>query len=138
MTPEEAVEVIRHQHHAVMATTRSSDGGVQLSPVAVVVDDDGTLVVSSREPAMKVRNLRRTPYSAVCVFPDTFFGGQWVQVEGPTRIEPMPDALEGLVKYYRNLVGEHPDWDEYRAAMVTEQRVLLRITVERAGPTTLG
>jgi PPOX class probable F420-dependent enzyme len=137
MTPEEAVEVIRQQHRAVMATTRN-DGGVQLSPIAVVVDDDGTLVVSSRETAMKVHNLRRRPYSAVCVFPDSFFGGQWVQAEGPTAVEPMPDALEGLVKYYRNLVGEHPDWDEYRAAMVTEQRVLLRITVERAGPTKMG
>jgi PPOX class probable F420-dependent enzyme len=137
MTPDEAVEIIRKQHHGVMATTRR-DGGVQLSPVGVTVDDDGTLVVSTRETAMKAANLRRTPYAAVCVFPDSFFGGQWVQAEGPVRIETLPEAMEGLVRYYRNIAGEHPDWDEYRAAMESEKRVLVRITVERAGPSKQG
>jgi PPOX class probable F420-dependent enzyme len=137
MTPEEAVEVIRTQHHAVMATTRR-DGGVQMSPVAVGVDDDGTLLVSTRETAIKAANLRRTPYAAVCVIPDTFFGGRWVQAEGPARVESLPEAMEGLVRYYRSVAGEHPDWDEYRAAMESEKRVLVRITVERAGPSKQG
>jgi PPOX class probable F420-dependent enzyme len=137
MTPEEAIEVIRKQHRAVLATTRS-DGGVQMSPVACVPDDDGTLLVSSREPAMKVRNLRRRPYAAVCVFPDSFFGGQWVQAEGPVQIESLPGAMDALVRYYRNGFGEHPDWDDYRKAMASEQRVIIRITVERAGPSKQG
>ncbi len=137
MTPAEAVEIIRTQHHAVLATTRA-DGGVQMSPVAVVADDDGTLMVSSRETAMKVKNLRRRPYAAVCVFPDNFFGGQWVQAEGEARVESLPDALDALVRYYRNGFGEHSDWEEYKAAMVREQRVVIRIPVERAGPTKAG
>jgi len=137
MTTDEAVEIIRRQHHAVMATTRA-DGGVQLSPVAVGVDDDGTLLVSTRETAMKARNLERRPYAAVCVFPDTFFGGQWVQVEGPAAVEHLPDAMEALVRYYRGVAGEHPDWDDYRRAMVEEKRVVVRITPERAGPTQQG
>lgn len=137
MTPEEAVEIIRKQHRAVLATTRA-DGGVQMSPVAVVPDDDGTLMVSSRETAMKVKNLRRRPQAAVCVFPDSFFGGQWVQAEGPVRIESMPEALDALVRYYRYGFGEHSDWDDYRAAMAKEQRVVIRITVERAGPNVAG
>jgi PPOX class probable F420-dependent enzyme len=136
MTPEQAVDVIRRQHHAVLATTRR-DGGVQMSPVAVGVDDDGSLVVSTRETAMKAANLRRTPYAAVCVFPDTFIG-EWVQAEGPARIESLPDAMETLVRYYRGTVGEHPDWDEYRAAMVNEKRCIIRINVERAGPSKQG
>jgi PPOX class probable F420-dependent enzyme len=133
MTPEEAIAVIRKQHRCVLATTRS-DGGVQMSPVAVVPDDDGTLLVSSTEPAAKVRNLRRRPYAAVCVFPDSFFGGTWVQAEGPVQVEALPEAMDALVRYYRNGFGEHPDWDDYRAAMEREQRVVIRITVERAGP----
>jgi PPOX class probable F420-dependent enzyme len=137
MTPQEAVDVIRRQHHGVLATTRA-DGGVQLSPVAVGVDDDGTVVISTRETAMKARNLERHPRAAVCVFPDTFFGGQWVQVEGAATVEHLPDAMEGLVRYYRNVAGEHPDWDDYRRAMVAERRVLVRITPERVGPNRQG
>jgi len=137
MSPDEAVDVIRNQHHAVMATTRA-DGGVQLSPVAVGVDEDGTLVVSTRETAMKARNLARRPYAAVCVIPDGFFGGQWVQVEGPVVVEHLPDAMDGLVRYYRSVAGEHPDWDDYRRAMTEERRVLVRITPQRAGPTRQG
>jgi PPOX class probable F420-dependent enzyme len=137
MTTDEAVDIIRSQHHAVMATTRA-DGGMQLSPVAVGVDDDGTLVVSTRETAVKARNLARRPYAAVCVFPDSFFGGRWVQVEGPVTVEHLPEAMEGLVRYYRSVAGEHPDWDDYRRAMGEERRVLVRITPQRAGPSREG
>ena len=134
--PAQALEVIARQHRAVLATTRA-DGHVQMSPVAAGVVD-GTVVVSSREGAMKVRNLLRRPYAAVCVFPDSFFGGTWVQVEGPVEVVHLPDALPGLMAYYRAVAGEHPDWDEYGAAMEAEQRVLIRITVERAGPDRAG
>jgi PPOX class probable F420-dependent enzyme len=137
MTPEQAVEIIRKQHRAVLATTRA-DGGVQMSPVAVVADDDGTLMVSSRETAMKVKNLRKRPRAAVCVFPDSFFGGTWVQAEGDARIESMPEALDALVRYYRHGFGEHSDWDDYKAAMAREQRVVIRIPVDRAGPSAAG
>ena len=131
-----ALDVIAGQHRAVLATTRA-DGRPQLSPVAAGVVD-GTVVVSSRETAMKVRNLLRRPYASLCVFPDTFFGGTWVQVEGPAEVVHLPEALPGLEAYFRAVAGEHPDWEEYRAAMVAEQRVLIRITVERAGPDRAG
>ena len=131
-----ALDVVRHQHRAVIATERA-DGHPQLSPVAAAVVDD-RVVVSSRETAMKVRNLRRRPYASLCVFPDTFFGGTWVQVEGPVEVVSLPDAMDLLVAYYRAVAGEHPDWDDYRAAMVKEQRVMIRVTVERAGPDRSG
>jgi PPOX class probable F420-dependent enzyme len=131
-----ALDVIAGQHRAVLATTRA-DGRPQLSPVAAAVVD-GVVVVSSRETAMKVKNLVRRPYASLCVFPDSFFGGTWVQVEGPAEIVHLPAAMEGLVDYYRAVAGEHPDWDDYRAAMTREQRVLIRVTVERAGPDKAG
>jgi PPOX class probable F420-dependent enzyme len=136
MDREAALEFIRHHHHAVLATVRS-DGEPQLSPVAAGVDDDGFVVVSTRETAVKTKNLSRRPRASLVALSDGFFG-EWTQVEGPVEIVHLPDAMEGLVSYYRQLSGEHPDWDEYRAAMESEGRVLLRLSVERAGPTVSG
>jgi PPOX class probable F420-dependent enzyme len=132
----EALDFIRTHHRAVLATTRA-DGGVQQSPVAAGVDAEGRVVVSSREPAMKVLNLRRRPYAWLCIFEDGFYG-KWMQVEGPTEIISLPAAMDGLMDYYRSISGEHPDWDDYRKAMTEERRVLIALTVERAGPTKAG
>jgi PPOX class probable F420-dependent enzyme len=131
-----AREFIRDHHHAVLATTRR-DGSPQLSPVACAVDDGGAVVVSTRETAAKTKNLRRVPRASLCVLADGFFG-QFVQVEGAVTIVSLPEAMDGLVDYYRLVSGEHPDWDDYRAAMIREQRVLLRIDVNRAGPDVSG
>jgi PPOX class probable F420-dependent enzyme len=132
----QALDAIRHQHRAVMATVRG-DGRPQLSPVAATVLGEH-VVVSSRETAMKVHNLRRRPYASLCVFGDTFFGQPWVQVEGPAEVVSLPEAMELLVDYYRKTAGEHPNWDEYRVAMEQERRVLIRVRVERAGPDRAG
>jgi PPOX class probable F420-dependent enzyme len=133
---ETAREVIRAQHRGVFATIRP-DGTPALTPITANVDDAGYVVISSRETAYKVRNLRRNPNAYLCVFPDTFFGN-WVQVDGTVEIISMPDALELLVDYYRSTSGEHPDWADYRAAMIRDQRVLLRMTITRAGPDAMG
>jgi PPOX class probable F420-dependent enzyme len=136
MDPDEARDVVREQHRAVLATLRG-DGTPQMSPVLVAVDDEGRVLVSTRETALKVRNLRRDPRSWLCVLPDGFFG-RWVQIEGRTEIVSLPAAMDGLVDYYRRVSGEHDDWDGYRAAMEREQRVLLRIELTRAGPDRAG
>ena len=132
MDAETAREFIRANHHAVLATNRR-DGRPQLSPVACGVDSEGLVVISSRETAIKVKNLRRDPEASLCVLSDTFFG-EWIQVDGSAEIVSLPAAMYGLVDYYRSVVGEHPDWDDYRAAMEREQRVLVRVRIERAGP----
>jgi PPOX class probable F420-dependent enzyme len=93
--------------------------------------------VSTREAAMKVANLRRDPRVSLCVLNDGFFG-DWIQVDGTATIVSLPEAMELLVEYYRSLSGEHPDWDEYRAAMERDRRVLVRIDIERAGPDRSG
>jgi len=133
----EAVEFVRHNHRGVLAVTRA-DGKPQMSPVSGTVNPDGLVVVSSRETAFKVRSLQARPYAAYCGFADQFFGQPWVQIEGPARIVPLPEAMERLVDYYRSISGEHPDWDDYRAAMERDRRVLILITPERVGPTVQG
>lgn len=136
MDRDAALDFLRQNHRGVLATTRA-DGTPQLSPVTAGVDDAGRVEISSRETAYKVRHLRAMPYATYCGFTDGFFG-EWVQVEGPVEILSMPDALEPLVEYYRRISGEHPDWDEYRSVMESDRRILIRITVERAGPTVSG
>jgi PPOX class probable F420-dependent enzyme len=136
MDLDEARSVVREQHRAVLATMKR-DGTPQLSPVAVGVDGDGRIVVSTRQTAYKTRNLRRDPRTYLCVLPDGFFG-RWIQINGTAEIVELPDAMEPLIDYYRRTAGEHPDWDEYRAAMVQQRRVLLRITPTSAGPDRQG
>ena len=131
-----AADFLRAHHRAVLATSRS-DGRPQLSPVTCTVDDENRVLISTRETALKTRNLRRRPQASLCVFTDNFFG-EWVQVEGDVEIIPLPDAMDLLVEYYRSISGEHPDWADYRAAMVRDRRVIARITITRAGPDVSG
>jgi PPOX class probable F420-dependent enzyme len=129
---DEAREFVRLNHRAVLATMRR-DGTPQLSPVTCGVDSDGFVVVSTRETAAKTKNARRDPRAWLCVLSDGFFG-RFVQLEGGVTVVSLPEAMEGLVDYYRSISGEHPDWSEYRESMVREQRVLLRLDLSRAGP----
>jgi PPOX class probable F420-dependent enzyme len=127
---------LRTNHRSVLATTRS-DGRPQLSPVAHAVGDDGRVLISSREPAYKVRNVRRHPAVSLIALSEGWYG-DWIQVDGSADVLSLPDALEPLVDYYRRVAGEHPDWGEYRRAMADEKRCLIRITIERAGPDRRG
>ena len=131
-----AREFLRANHHAVLATIRP-DGRPQLSPVTAGVDDEGRVIISTRETAMKVKHLRRDPRIALTAFTERFYG-DWIQVEGTAGIVELPDALPLLVDYYRGISGEHPDWDDYRRAMVDQRRVLVRFAIERAGPNISG
>lgn len=136
MDHDKARAFIRANHRAVMLTSHA-DGRPQLSPVTVGLDADGNPIVSTRETAAKVRNLRRDPRVSLCVTTDAFFG-EWIQIDGTAEVVPLPEAMETLVSYYRDVSGEHPDWDDYRAAMVRDRRVILKISITRAGPDVHG
>lgn len=127
----DGLDYVRHNSRAVIATRRL-DGSPQMSPVTLAVVD-GTIVMSTRQTAFKVRQLRRDPTCHLCVFPDRWLG-RWVQLDCTTDIVDLPDALDLLVEYYRTLRGEHPDWADYRRAMIDDQRCIVRFTITRAGP----
>jgi PPOX class probable F420-dependent enzyme len=131
-----AIAFLREHHRAVLHTFRS-DGSPQLSPITVGADDEGRAIVSSRETAVKVKNLERDPRASLCVFTDAFYG-RWIRLDGTTEIVHLPAAMDLLEDYYRRLSGEHPDWDDYRRAMEEERRVVLRITPTSAGPDVSG
>jgi PPOX class probable F420-dependent enzyme len=134
MDLDRARDFVRSNPRAVLATKTS--GGIQQSPVLVGVDEEGRLTVSSREPAYKTRNLRHDPWAQVCVLNDGFFG-DWLYVEGEAEVVSLPEAMEPLVEYYRGISGE-TDWDDYRASMESEHRVIIRITPKKAGPDRSG
>ena len=127
---------LRPRHRAVLMTTRA-DGRPQASPVTCGLDGEGRVVVSSYPERAKVGNARRRPDASIVVLSDDF-DGPWVQVDGRVEVLDMPEALEGLVEYFRVISGEHPDWDEYRAAMGRQGKSLLRLTPERWGPIATG
>lgn len=127
---------VRPRHRMVLLTRRA-DGTPQISPVTGGVDDSGRIVIASYPERAKTRNARRTPEVSVLVLSDDF-DGPWVQVDGRCEVLDVPEAVEPLVEYFRNIAGEHSDWDEYRRAMVEQGKSLLRITPDRWGPVATG
>jgi PPOX class probable F420-dependent enzyme len=127
---------LRTRHHALLMTTKR-DGRPQLSPVSAGVDAEGRVVVATYPQRAKVANARRAPQVSMRFLSDDW-DGPWVQVDGAAEVLELPDALEAFVDYYRSIAGEHPDWKDYRAAMVRQGKVLLRVTVESWGPIATG
>jgi PPOX class probable F420-dependent enzyme len=135
MDLDQAREFVRTHHRAVLATR--SRTGVHQTPVLVGLDGEGLLTVSSRETAFKTKHVRADPWVQLCVTQDSFFG-EWVYVEGEAEVVSLPEAMEPLVEYYRGIAGEAEDWDDYRAGMERERRVIIRITPTKAGPDRQG
>ncbi|HUE58458.1 MAG TPA: PPOX class F420-dependent oxidoreductase [Acidimicrobiales bacterium] len=131
-----ALEFLRSNHWSVLIA-RKSNGDPQPSPVNHGVDAQGRVVISSREPAYKVRNIRRDPRVSLCAFTNRFYG-EWVNIDGTAEIISLPEAMEPLVDLFRQIQGEHPDWDDYRAAMVRDKRLIIAITPTSAGPDRAG
>jgi PPOX class probable F420-dependent enzyme len=130
------LEFLATRHHGVLITTRR-DGRPQSSPVTCGVDSEGRIVVSTYPQRAKAGNARRDPRVSICVLSDEF-NGAYVHVDGTAEVIDLPSAVEPLVEYYRAIAGEHPDWDEYRRAMVDQGKCLIRITPERWGPVSTG
>lgn len=136
MDLDKARAFIKENSRAVLSTRRS-DGRSQMSPILAAVDGDGRLMISSRETAYKTKNIRRDANVSMLFLNPNFFG-EWVQIDGTAEIVSLPDAMELLVDYYRRLSGEHEDWDDYRAAMERDKRLIIRVTIDHAGPDRSG
>ena len=133
---DDLLAFLRPRHHHVLITTRR-DGRPQVSPVSGGIDDQGRIVIATYPQRAKVANLRRDPAATVLALSDDW-DGAWVQVDGTAEVIDLPDAVEPLVDYFRAISGEHPDWNEYRQAMVDQGKCLVRITIEDWGPIATG
>ena len=132
----ELLDFVRPRHRMVLTTFRS-DRSLQSSPVSGGVDGEGRIVVATYPQRAKSANVRRARRASVIVLSDDF-DGPYVQVDGDAEVIDLPDAVEPLVDYYRSIAGEHPDWAEYRQAMVDQGKCLIRITPRRWGPVATG
>lgn len=137
MQVERAREFLKNHHWGILATRRK-DGHLQMSPVTVGLDSEGRAVISSRETAYKVNNLRRDPRAALCAITTTFHGEGWVQINGTAEILSLPHALDTLIDLQRQVYGEHKNWPEFHERMVREKRVVIRIEIESVGPRARG
>ncbi|MFR9722096.1 PPOX class F420-dependent oxidoreductase [Streptomyces sp. MS19] len=130
------LDFVRPRHRALLITHRA-DGGPQASPLTCGVDAAGRIVIATYPDRAKTVNARRVPEVSVVVLSDEW-DGPWVQIDGTAEVLDVPDAIEPLVEYYRNIAGEHPDWAEYRTAMARQGKSLIRVTPVRWGPVATG
>ncbi|MCX4828229.1 MULTISPECIES: PPOX class F420-dependent oxidoreductase [unclassified Streptomyces] len=133
---DELLDFVRPRHRALLITARA-DGTPQASPLTCGVDGDGRIVVSTYPERAKTRNAKRDPRVSLVVLSDEW-NGPWVQVDGSAEVIDSPDSVEALVEYFRCISGEHPDWDEYREAMVKQGKSIIRVTPEKWGPVATG
>ena len=134
MTDDALTQLLADTHHGVLVTLRS-DGRPQLSNVSHTYDPETRLVrVSVTDTRIKVRNMRRDPRASFHVTSRDFW--RWAVADGiaeltPVATDPGDATVEELIEVYRAIAGEHPDWDDFRRAMVADRRLVLRLRVER-------
>jgi PPOX class probable F420-dependent enzyme len=131
----DALSFVKARKQGVLTTIRAN-GRPQLSNILYVAGEGDVLRISVTDTRAKTANLRRDPRASLYVLGDNFY--QYVVLEAaaelsPVASDPHDDTVEGLIAYYRDSNGtEHPDWDEYRAAMVADRRLILTLRPERA------
>jgi len=133
---DQLLEFVRPRHKFLLITRRA-DGEPQASPVSGGVDPEGRLVIATYPERAKTRNARANENVSVVVLSEEW-NEAWVQVDGTCEVLDVPEALDAFVEYFRSISGEHPDWDEYRQAMVDQGKSLLRITPVSWGPIATG
>ena len=129
MELERALEVVRENRRGVLVTQRR-DGRPQLSNIAYHLGDDGIVRISITDDRAKTKNLRRNPHASLYIGREDFWA--YLVVDGDVELTPVaaqPDdvTVDELVEYYRAVQGEHPDWDDYRRAMVKDKRLMARL-----------
>ncbi|HEY1622719.1 MAG TPA: PPOX class F420-dependent oxidoreductase [Streptosporangiaceae bacterium] len=135
MIEERFANLLGSRHQGVLVTHRSN-GWPQLSNVTYAwFPDEQVIRISVTDDRAKTRNLRRDPRASFHVTTDDFWS--YVVVDGEATLsevaqDPHDAAVEELIKLYRAAQGEHPDWDDYRAAMVRDRRLVVRVPAERA------
>lgn len=133
---EELLDFVRPRHQMILLTQRA-DGSPQASPVTGGLDDSGRIVIATYPDRAKTRNVRARPTASVLVLSPEW-NDAWVQVDGDAEVLDVPEALDAFVEYFRNISGEHSDWDEYRQAMLDQGKSLIRTTPTRWGPIATG
>ena len=122
------------QNHRACIAVRQKDGWPQMTFVTPGIDPQGRVIITSRGTTHKVKHLRRDPRVSMLIFGEQFSGSKFVQIHGTAEIIEQPAALEPLILWYRQVRGEHKDWEAYKKQMAEEKRVIIRVAIEKVGP----
>jgi PPOX class probable F420-dependent enzyme len=129
----DAQKFMQENHRACIAI-RQKDGWPQMTFVTPGIDPEGRVIITSRGTTYKVKHIRRDPRVSLLIFGEQYSGSKFVQIHGTAEIIELPDAMDILTYWYRQIRGEHKNWDEYRDQMKKEQRVIIRVNIEKVGP----
>jgi PPOX class probable F420-dependent enzyme len=129
----DAQKFLQANHRACIAV-RQKDGWPQLTFVSPGIDPQGRVIITSRGTTYKVKHLRRDPRVSLLIFGDQYSGSRFVQIHGTAEIIEQPEAMDMLIYWYKQIRGEHQNWDEYRNRMQDEKRVIIRVNIEKVGP----
>jgi PPOX class probable F420-dependent enzyme len=122
-------QFLSETNRAILMTHRT-DGGIQSSPMSVIADDAGNVLLATRGSTAKVRNLLRDPRATVCLITEKFLGA-WMQAEGTAEVARLPEALPALAEFYRRRTGEDTSTDAWRERVTSEDRVLITIRTSK-------
>ena len=125
------------QNHRACIAVRPKDGWPQMTLVSPGIDADGRVIITSRARTYKVKYLRRDPRVSILVFGEQYSGSKFVQIHGRAEIIELPDAMDPLICWHKQVRGEHKSWEEYKKQMAEEKRVIIRVTIEKVGPQTV-
>ena len=133
MEISEAQEFLRHNHHGVLVA-RKRDGSLQMTLVSPVMGNDGRVTITARETTYKVKNIRRNPQVSLLVYGERFNGSNYIQVDGKAEVIPLPQAMDIVLDWHRQIRGEPADWQDVRKKTLAEGRIAIRLTIEKVGP----
>jgi PPOX class probable F420-dependent enzyme len=128
-----AQKFLQENHRACIAV-RQRDGWPQMTFVTPGIDPQGRVIITSRGTTYKVKHIRRDPRVSLLVFGEQYSGSKFVQIHGTAEIIELPEAMDTLIYWYRQVRGEHTNWDEHREQMKKEQRMIIRVTIQKVGP----
>jgi len=129
----DAQRFLQVNHRACIAV-RQQDGWPQMMFVTPGIDPEGRVIITSRGTTYKVKYLRRDPRVSLLIFGEQYSGSKFVQIHGTAEIIELPEAMDLLIYWYKQVRGKHKNWEEYREQMKNEKRVIIRVKIEKVGP----
>ena len=129
----DAQKFLKDNHRACIAV-RQKDGWPQMTFVTPGIDEQGRVIITSRGTTYKIKHIERDPRVSMLIFGEQYSGSKFVQIHGSAEIIHQPAAMDGLIHWYKQVRGEHQNWDEYKKRMQNEKRVIIRVNIEKVGP----
>jgi PPOX class probable F420-dependent enzyme len=133
----DAQRFLQGNHRACIAV-RQKDGWPQMTFVSPGIDLQGRVIITSRGTTYKIRHIRRDPRVSLLIFGEQYSGSKFVQIHGTAEIIELPEAMNTLIFWYKQVRGEHQNWDDYRKQMHDQKRVIIRVNIEKVGPQSVG